>query len=354
MGVDVDFWVAKADTMGPFAPYMSASWREWTRAQEPGRAVRLPEGQYFLAGPELQAAIASPDPVALARARLDALGHDALAVLNPGAASNVSGYGNLMLAADMARAVNRYTRAWLDHDPRLRGAIVISPRDPDGAALEIRRAAGEDARMVAVLLAYPQQPLGHRRLDPIYHAASELGLPVMLEAGGAYAGSNQGLTTIGDPANTFQALLSWEHAAQPHLISLLTTGVFDRYPTLRVVFSGFGVAWLPSLLWRLDHEYRRQRAARPAALTRAPSEYVPAHVRFTTATLELPPDPTQLLQLLEPVGGAELLLRGSGPLGDHDTHALLNAADAHQRARINHDNAHDTYPHLAATTAPAR
>jgi predicted TIM-barrel fold metal-dependent hydrolase len=333
--VDVDFWVKKP-TIRDLAPHLDASWREWMRADEAGRPARLPESQYFVAGPALEA----EDPLAAARGRLDALG--APAVLNPGAASSVSGYANPVLSDAMARAANDWTVTWLDGEERLRGSIVVTQRDPARAAAEIRR-AGADPRMVQVVLSYPQQRLGHRALYPIYEAACELGLPVMLEAGGAYSGSNQGLMIIGEPATTFEALVSWEFAAQAHLLSLLTSGVFDRFPALRVVFSGFGVAWLPSLLWRLDHEYRTERVGRPAALTRLPSEYVPDHVRFTTAALELPADPAQLTQLLDAVGGERLLLFGSGPLAGDDGQALLRAAGPGWARRVGRENALEHY-----------
>jgi predicted TIM-barrel fold metal-dependent hydrolase len=334
--VDVDFWVKKPNMLD-LAPYLDASWREWIRAEENGRPAKLPESQYFFSGE----ALAVADPPAAARERLEALGGGP-AIFNPAAASNVSGYGNPVLSSEIARAVNGWTTSWLDQDDRLRGSIVVSPRDPAQAAEEIRR-AGADRRMVAVLLSYPQQLLGDRRLYPVYEAACELGLPVMLEAGGAYSGSNRGLTVIGDPTSAFEALVTWEFAGQPHLLSALTSGIFDRHRDLRIVLSGFGVAWLPSLLWRLDHEYRRRRVKPPAALTRLPSEYVPDHVRFTTSALELPADPAELVRLLEPVGGDRLLLYGSGPLAGDEARTFLQAAGPEWALRAARENARELY-----------
>lgn len=342
--VDVDFWVQKPG-MRDLAPHLDPGWREWIRAEEDGRPAKLPESQYFVAAP------AAGD----LRERLDALAGGP-AIFNPGAASNVSGYGNPVLSSEIARAVNGWTATWLDRDDRLRGSIVVSPRDPARAAHEIRR-AGADGRMVQVLLSYPQQPLGDRRLFPIYEAACELGLPVMLEAGGAYSGSNRGLTVIGDPTSTFEALVTWEFAGQPHLLSALTSGLFDRFTDLRIVFSGFGVAWLPSLLWRLDHEYRTRRVKPPAALTRLPSEYMPGHVRFTTSALELPAHAVELVRLLDPVGGDRLLLYGSGPLAGDEARTLLQAAGPDWARRVAYENAREQYrldaPALAGGGAAA-
>jgi hypothetical protein len=118
-----------------------------------------------------------------------------------------------------------------------------------------------------------------------------------------------------------------------------------------VVFSGFGVAWLPSLLWRLDHEYRTERVQRPATLSRLPSEYVPEHVRFTTAALELPADPSQLTQLLSAVGGERLLLFGSGPLAGDEGRELMTAAGPEWTRRVGRENALEHYRLDAAAIA---
>jgi predicted TIM-barrel fold metal-dependent hydrolase len=323
--VDVDFWPRKA-TIVDLAPYLSPSRRAWLRIDEARARAPLPESQYFVPGEHLEQAARAEDPQSLLRARLDDQGLER-AIVNPGAASSVSGFNSAALADEFAHATNQWTvEHCLDADSRLLGSIVVTTRDGDRAAEEIRR-AGADGRMAQVLLSYPQQLLGHRSLYPIYDAACELGLPVMLEAGGAYSGANGGITTVGQPASVFEALATWEFGAQPHLLNIVAQGVFDRFPELRLVLSGFGVAWLPSLLWRLDMEYRSRRVRPPASLARLPSEYVQEHVRFTTSVLEVPADPEQLVQLLSLVGGERLLLYGSGPLGGDEGRGFLDASD---------------------------
>lgn len=311
--VDCDLWGYKP-AYGDLAPYLSESWRSWLRLEEkvePGVAIRLPESQYFVAGTALAGARTVDDAVAGVRSYLDASGV-ATAIFNPGAAGSVSGISGALLAADVARAVNEWTvDRWLGADERLRGSIVVSAREPARAAAEIRR-AGADPRMVQVLLAYPQQLLGHRVLQPIHEAAAELGLPVTLLAGGDFAGGNGGVTALGRPGGSLlEGLLAWEAGGQPHLVNLLASGLLDRFPDLRIVLSGFGVAWLPSLLWRLDREVREQRIALPAPLTRRPSEIVAERVRLATSTRELPDPSADLVD-------AGLVLHASGPRRDLD------------------------------------
>jgi predicted TIM-barrel fold metal-dependent hydrolase len=324
---DCDFWAQKA-TIALIAPFMSSSWREWLRVGETlptGGAMQLPESQYFVELGAVKRAAGGQDPAAETR---DYLGRNGigLAVFNPGAATSVAGLASPMLAVEVARSVNDWTVAeWLGVDGRLCGSIVVAPHDPRQAAAEARRAASNE-RMVQIVVAFPPRLLGDRFFDPLYEAACELGLPIVLQAGGDYSGSNSGLSAVGHPSSMFEAFVAWEYGGQPQLISLVCNGVFDRFPRLRVVFSGFGVAWLPSVLWRLDREFARGRVPLPASLERLPSEYINDHLRFTTAQIELSEEPGELVELLSMVGGQRLLLFASGPQRDDpasDLEALL-------------------------------
>lgn len=180
-------------------------------------------------------------------------------------------------------------------------------------------------------------------MHPLYEAAVELGLPVNLQAGGTYIGRNRGLTSAGHPASALEHDVGSMSGAQPHLLSMIMQGVFEKYPDLRLVLSGFGVAWLPSLLWRMDSEYARAKSGESVpALKRPPSEYVLEHVRFTIAPLELPADPRDLAQLLCLADLGRLLLFASGPNRDKDilqTSALLETMSAEERRRILRDTA---------------
>jgi uncharacterized protein len=341
--IDCDVWAQKA-TFSLIAPYLTASWREWLRIGEPipnGSPIEVPESQYFVPGGALRQAAAGEDPRAGLRDYLDRHRIDR-AIFNPGAATSVSGLASPLLAADTASAVNDWTaNEWLTADERLLGSIVVAPHNAARAADEIRRAAA-NPRMVQVVLAYPPRLLGDRTFDPIYAVASELGLPVMLQAGGDYSGTNPGISAIGNPTSLLEAFVAWVYAAQPHLISLILNGVFERFADLRVVFNGFGVAWLPSVLWRLDHEHRTGRVPMPASLARRPSEYLHSQVRFTTAQLELPEDRETLSDLLSATGADDLLVFASGQMRN-GSDAELDTLPSGWRERLA-ATAADLYP----------
>ena len=145
---------------------------------------------------------------------------------------------------------------------------------------------------------------------PIYKACDEAGLPICLHVGGAEFGVNSGSYSSGSPSTFCEYHFGMCIPAIQHLVSMVTEGVFVRFPNMRLVMNEFGVAWLPFVMWRLDMEYRASRIDVPW-LTKLPSEYIKEFVRFTTQPVEEPPDRRDLATLLSLVGGDDLLLFSS-------------------------------------------
>jgi uncharacterized protein len=57
--------------------------------------------------------------------------------------------------------------------------------------------------------------------------------------------------------------LSFPHYNQIHLTNWIINGLPERFPKLKVVWVEAGLAWIPYLTQRLDHEFmmRAQRSA---------------------------------------------------------------------------------------------
>jgi predicted TIM-barrel fold metal-dependent hydrolase len=220
------------------------------------------------------------------------------------------GVPNIYLATELARAANDWSLdAWLSGtDDRLYGAMMIPTQVPEEAAKEIRRAGRHD-RFAAVLISFNGlgRPLGHPVYHPIYEAAEEMGLPVAVHNGvdGHVAAGPMFAGGLPNSRLEYHTLLP--QSLVTHVVSLLTHGVFEKYPRLKVLAMEFGVAWLPWLLWGLDRHHELLRRESPF-VKRPPSEYFREHIRLSTQPLELSPEPRQLMQLLESVGGVDDLL----------------------------------------------
>ncbi len=65
------------------------------------------------------------------------------------------------------------------------------------------------------------------------------------------------------------------------LADLVYSGVFDRFPGVRIVAVEAGIGWIPSFLHHLDDNFLRRRFRAGVRLGRMPSEYFKDHVWAT-------------------------------------------------------------------------
>lgn len=222
-----------------------------------------------------------------------------------------NGLPNPYYAQAIVRAINDWN---IDHwlsipDERLVSAVLIPAQFPREGAQEIRR-VGEHPRIVAALLGWNalSKPLGHQIYHPIYEAAAEMGLPIVLHtAAGEHAWGPTQFNAGGLPGNYFEMDNVFTHPMLHHLASFIVHGVFEKYPKLKVLSLECGLSWIPWLIWNLDDHYRVLKRESPL-LKRLPSEYFRDHVRFSTQPLELSPERAQLIQVLEAFGGIDDML----------------------------------------------
>jgi predicted TIM-barrel fold metal-dependent hydrolase len=288
-------------------------------------------------------AVVGSDPKLFVEDHLDRYNID-YAILNPGTPLGLGGLPFLDLAADIASATNDWTiHDWFPVDNRFLGSIVVAPRDPLRAAAEIRR-LGSHPRMVQVTVTSAPCLMGETFMHPIYEAANEFSLPINLHVGGGPTGVNPGDLPVGQATSFFEAHIVMCLPGIYHMISMVSHGVFEKYPNIKFVMNEFGVAWLPFVMWRLDMEFRAGREDVPWLKMR-PSEYIKQFVRFSTQPLEIPDDPRQLVTLLSLVDAQDVLMFSSDyPHWDFDSPDFaLSSMPAEWREKIFWTTAHDVF-----------
>ncbi len=337
-------------------PYLDGYWKDYfVRGEKTGPTGSFPHGHRAWFHPEgFKRADINPETqhehyTIMKEKHLDRYNID-YAILTGDEALEASTLANPHYAHALVKAYNEWMiNEWMPLDKRFKGSLIISPTDPHGAAEEIRRIGGHPD-IVQVLASHgAQRPYGDPFYHPIYEACAEMGLPFAIHLGGQ-GGVNS--TPIGAGPTTY----FWEtHALLPqtamtHVASMIAHGVFEKWPDLYFVVIECGVAWVPSLMWRLDANFKALRKETPW-LKMLPSEYCARNVRFTTQPLEQPANNQHLWSTLEAMDGKNTLMFASDyPHWDYDSVDSLHIPPE-WRENILGGNALKVYKRLGASHA---
>jgi hypothetical protein len=246
-------------------------------------------------------------------------------------------------AAAMASAVNDWLiHDWLEQEPRLRATMLIPMRVPEMAAAEIDRVGDHPGIVQVMLPVIAQSPYGQRRWWPVFEAIERHNLVASLQFGGA---SGFPITSSGWPSHYVEEYVDMAHIFQSQLLSLVSEGVLDKFPTLRLAMIESGWSWLPGFFWRFDKVWKGLRRETPWVRD-LPSEYIKARMRFSLQPLDLPPDPVIVQQIFEQINSDTLLMFSTDyPHWHFDTPegALPVGLTDEQRTKILSENARAFY-----------
>ena len=236
-----------------------------------------------------------------------------LGILNP--LSCGQGVQNQDFSAAYCNAVNHWQIAeWTSKESRLKASLMVPYEDPSASVKEIDLWGGDSNFAQILLLSRTAEPLGQRKYWPIFEAACRVNLPVAVHAFG-YGGAP--VTGGGWPSFYIEEMVGHAENTQSLLTSMVFEGVFERFPTLKLILVEAGFAWLPALSWRLDKLWKRMRAEIPH-VTRPPSELIRQHVWLTTQPMEEPEPREHLLDTIEWIGWEKLLFATDYPHWDFD------------------------------------
>jgi 5-carboxyvanillate decarboxylase len=193
-------------------------------------------------------------------------------------------------AVAMATLANdQLAEACRRHPDRFSGLTAVAPQDPEGAAAEIGRGAHDLGFKGVIINSHTQgEYLDNPKFWPILEAAEALDTPVYLHP------NTPPKSMIGPllEAGLDSAIYGFAVETGMHLLRIITAGVFDRFPRLRLVVGHLGEA-LPFWLYRLDFMHAATVAAgryeSMQPIQRRPSDYLRSNVWVTTSGMPWAP-----------------------------------------------------------------
>jgi 5-carboxyvanillate decarboxylase len=196
-------------------------------------------------------------------------------------------------------ANDRLAEACRRYPERFSGLTAVAPQDPAAAAKEIERGFDLGLKGLIINGHIHGEYLDNPRFWPIFEAAEALGTPLYLHP------STPPRNMIGPllEAGLDGAIYGFAVDTGMHLLRIIIAGVFDRFPSLRIVVGHLGEA-LPFWLSRLDYMHAagvragRYEAMKP--LVRKPSEYLRENVWVTTSGMAWEPAIMFCRQVLGP------------------------------------------------------
>jgi len=219
---------------------------------------------------------------------MDATGIDraVLALTSPGAqpildlneARSIAQRANDLLAEQVAAHPDRYI-----------GMTAVAPQDPEWSAREILRGANELRFKGVQINSHTQgEYLDHPKFDPIFRALAATGQPLYIHP------ATPPDSMIGPmlEAGLDGAIFGFGVETGMHLLRLIISGIFDRYPDLQIMVGHAGEA-LPYWVYRLDYMHqasiRSGRYASMKPLRKTILEYLRSNVLITTSGMAWAP-----------------------------------------------------------------
>lgn len=161
---------------------------------------------------------------------------------------------------------------WCATDPqRLYGAAVLPLNDIEAATAELKRVLALGARAIAfsenpTILGLPSIHTAH--WDPLWEILNEAEIPVCMHIGS----SSKLVSTSDDAPVTVSVTLNGVNSMMAG-VDWLMSGLFDRFPKLKIVLSEGGAGWIPYVLERAEKVFIDGRLNNDAELGRAATKF---------------------------------------------------------------------------------
>lgn len=226
---------------------------------------------------------------------------------------------NIALVSALCSSYNRWLGDRLAGNDRLKWVGVVNLDDTAAAVREVRQAKRLGAVGMMVLGTAGDHLLDHSRLIPFYEAVAEENLALAVHVGWACPSINNLFTHI-YPSGVIAFLMP----VLMGFVALISGGILDRFPNLRVVFLEAGSLWIHFMLDRLHHRFQHsgknlsQVVSQTAPVQKLPPmEYVRSGNLYFSAEVE----DTLLPQVIDLVGEGQIVFGSDMPHGDRERYA---------------------------------
>ena len=160
----------------------------------------------------------------------------------------------------LGKAYNKWlVERILPEDDRLKGMIYLPFNTPEACVEEVQKYAGFDSIIGFTVCSTRNKPLHHNSYMKLYAMMEETGKPFSFHSGFNW----------NDPSflqlNRFISMhaLSFVHYSLIHMTNWIINGLPERFPKLKLLWIESGLAWIPYLMQRLDHEYQMRSCEAP-------------------------------------------------------------------------------------------
>lgn len=187
-------------------------------------------------------------------------------------------------AVSFARTANdQLAEAVRRHPTRLAGMIAIAPQDPAAAAKEIERGVTTLGMNAVIINSHTQgEYLSDPKFWDIFAAAEAHDAPIYLHPNAL----PPGMLPYFQEAGLDGAIYGFGVETGLHALRIITAGVFDRFPKLRMILGHMGEA-LPFWAYRLDYMHqatvKSQRYESVKPLAKRPSGYLRENFYITNS-----------------------------------------------------------------------
>jgi len=181
----------------------------------------------------------------------------------------------------LGRAYNRWLEErLLPGDQRIKSFMYLPFNDPEAALRTVEDFSEVKGSVGFTITSARYKPVHHNQYMKLYAALEERGMPLCFHAGYYWQDSSMALL------NRFIGMhaLAFVLCNLVHMTNWVLNGLPERFPKLKTIWIESGLAWIPFLMQRLDHEYMMRTSEAPL-LRKVPSEYM-REMYYTSQPME--------------------------------------------------------------------